>query len=178
MVAAQGPLQHLGRCRVITRRQPHGPQLAEGAGLAEPVTDVLVAAEGLLQHLGRCRVVTGQILHNPQVAEGVGLAQPVTKVAVDAQGLLQSLGCGRVITRQPPHMPEVVKGVGLAEAVAERTCGLHRGCVPGDGLGPGAVAPQQPGQTGGERGNPSMLAGRGSLVQAGEQAGTLRPGPG
>ena len=57
-------------------------------------------------------------------------------------------------------------------------CGLDRGGVAGDGLGPRAVAPQQPGQAGGQRDDPGVLAGAGGVVQAGEQAGALGAGPG
>src|SRR6202034_3155847 len=112
----------------------------------------------------------------PEVAERIGLAEPITKVAVDAQGLLQGLGRGRVIARQPPDFPEVGEGVGLAEPVIEIPCGLERGCVPGDGLGPGAVAAQEPGDAGGESGNPGVLAGTAGVVEAGEQAGALGAG--
>ena len=93
--------------------------------------------------------------------EGAGLAEPVTEVAVDAQGLLEGLGRGRLITRRPPHLPKIVEGAGLAEPVTEMPRGLDRGCVPGDGLSPGAVAPQQPGQAGGQRDDLGVLAGTG-----------------
>jgi hypothetical protein len=93
-------------------------------------------------------------------------------------GMLQGLGRGREITRQPLHIPEVVEGAGLAEPVAEMPGGLDRGCVPGDGLGPRAIAPQQPGESGGQSGSPGMLAGLCGVVQAGEQVGALGPGPG
>ena len=152
--------------------------MLKGAGLAEPVAEVAVDAQGLLQRLGRGRVITIDPPHVPQVVEGVGLAEPVAEVAVDAQGLLQGLGRGRVITRQPPHVPEVAEGVGLAEPVTEMPCGLDRGCVAGDGVGPGAVVPQEPGEAGGQGDDPGVLAGAGGVVQAGEQAGPLGAGPG
>src|ERR1700678_3725689 len=57
-------------------------------------------------------------------------------------------------------------------------CGLDRGCVPGDGLSPGAVAPQQAGERSGEGGNPGVLAGAGGVVQAGQQAGAFGAGQG
>ena len=57
-------------------------------------------------------------------------------------------------------------------------CGLDRGGVPGDGVGPRAVAPQQPGEAGGQSDDPGVLAGAGGVVQAGEQAGALGAGPG
>ena len=84
--------RRLGRARVITGQPPHGPEVAEGVGLAEPVAEVAVDAQGLLQRLGRARVITRQPPHGPEVVEGVGLAEPVAEVAVDAQRLLQRSG--------------------------------------------------------------------------------------
>jgi hypothetical protein len=106
-----------------------------------------------------------------QVAEGVDPAEPVAEVALDAQGLFQHPGRGRVITGQPPNVPEVVEGAGLAKPVRELPRG--RGGMPGDGLGPVAVAPQQPGQGAGQRDDPGVLAGAGGVIQAGEQADAL-----
>ena len=55
--------------------------------------------------------------------------------------------------------------------------GLDRGGVPGDGVGPVAVAPQEPGQACGQCDDPGVLAGPGGVGQAGEQAGALGSGP-
>ena len=71
-----------------------------------------------------------------------------------------------------------MEGVGLAEPVAEVLCGPDRGVVAGDGLGPRAIAPQQPGQPGGQGDDPGVLAGIGGVVQAGQQAGPLGADPG
>ena len=56
--------------------------------------------------------------------------------------------------------------------------GLDRECLAGDGICPGAVTPQQPGQARGEGDNAGVLVSAGDVVEAGEQAGTLGPGPG
>ena len=159
--------------REVTADPVQRPSLVERLGLTTPVTEVAQDAQGLLQGLGRSRVITRRQPHDPEVAEGAGLAAPIAEVAVDAQGL----GRGRVITGHPPHVPEIGEGVGLAGPVTEMPRGLDRGGVPGDGLGPGAVAPQQPGQAGGQRDDPGVLAGGGGMVQASEQAGPLGPGP-
>src|ERR1700678_3944931 len=82
-----------------------------------------------------------------------------------------------VIIGQPPDVSEGVEGTGLAEPVTEIACGLDRGRVAGDGLSPGAIAPQEPGDAGGQSDDPCVLAGIGSVIQAGEQAGALGPGP-
>ena len=92
------------------------------------------------------------------MAKRVGLAKPVTELAVDAQRLFQGLGGGRVIARRPPHVAQIAEGAGLAEKVTEVPCGPARSGVPGDGLGPWAVTPQQPGEAGGQRDDPGMLA--------------------
>src|SRR6202034_819143 len=97
----------------------------------------------------------------PQVAEGVGLAELVAEVAVDGQGLFQVLGCGRVIVGQPPHFPQAAEGVGLAEPVAETPCGLGRGLMAGNGIGPGTVVPPEPGQRSRESDDAGVLAGAG-----------------
>ena len=119
--------------------------------------------------------------HDPEVGEGVGLAEPVTELTVDAQGLLQGSGRGLEVISllvSRLHDPKVGEGSGLAEPVTEIPRGLDRGCVPGDGVGPGPVVPQEPGKSGGEGGNPGVLAGPGGVVEAGEQAGALGAGPG
>src|ERR1700678_1593840 len=82
-----------------------------------------------------------------------------------------------VIIGQPPDVSEGVEGTGLAEPVTEIACGLDRGRVAGDGLSPGAIAPQEPGDAGGKSDDPCVLAGIGSVIQAGEQAGALGTGP-
>ena len=127
--------------------------------------------------LGLCEV-TADPVQRPCLVERLGLTASVAEVAVDVQGVLQGLGRGRVITGQPPHGPQVVQGAGLAEPVAEMPCGPGCGGVPGDGVGPRAVAPQQAGEAGGQRGDPGVLAGPGGMVQAGEQASALGAGPG
>ena len=90
---------------------------------------------------------------------------------------LQVPGRARIVPGQPPYVPEVAEGEGLAGPVAELPGGLDRGGVAGDGLVPRAVGSQQARQARGQRDDPGVLAGRGGLVQAGQQAGPLGPGP-
>ena len=94
------------------------------------------------------------------------------------RGLFQGLGRGRVVPRHPTHGPQVAEGAGLAKPVADMLRGLDRGRVPGNGFGPRAVVPQQPGEGGGQGDDPGVLAGGGGVVEADEQAGALVPGPG
>jgi hypothetical protein len=54
-------------CRSRTSPPPHDPQVAEGVGLAEPVTEITVDAQGLLQDLDRGRVIACQPPHVPDV---------------------------------------------------------------------------------------------------------------
>src|SRR5580704_11536201 len=114
--------------------------------------------------------------HGPEVEQCAGLAVPVADVAVDAQRLLQRLGPGRIIARHPPQVPQIVQGAGLAVLVADMPCGPRGGSVAVDGIGPGTVAPPEPGEPGGQSDDPGVLAGCGGMVQAGEQAGALSAG--
>jgi hypothetical protein len=66
---------------------------------------------------------------------------------------------------------------GAAGRVAGFLRGLDRGGLTGDGLVPRAIAEEQAGQACREGHHPGVLAGRGGLIQAREQAGAFGPQP-
>src|ERR1019366_6410392 len=76
------------------------------------------------------------------------------------------------------QVPQIDEGVSVAQPVAEVPGGCYGGGVAGDGALPGAVVAQQGCDGGGERDDPGVAPGRGGVIQAGEQAAVLSPGPG
>ena len=114
----------------------------------------------------------------PRLARALAWPSRLPSLAVDAQCLLQGPGRARIIPGQQAHAAQVTEGVRLAETVAEVLRGAPGGDMAGDGLGPRAVLAQQGREAGGEGDNAGVLARSRGVVQAGEQADPLGPGPG